>query len=295
MKFGYRLWFFILLPGAILTGCGSGDRSMSAAAPQPVESIQAKVVTAEPNVQKVTFHSESLDKDMRFNIYLPKGYRTDHKYPVLYLLHGYTENEDQWVPELGADKVADQLLYEGKIEPLMIVSPQIDNSYGFNSYMGKYGDYIVNDLVQYVDSHFNSVAERVGRYIGGVSMGGWAALYNAFQHPDLYSKVGGHSPAVVDDDWSTTSGLKGFLYPTDEVRRQRDPLLLAETQNLQGLSVYLDCGDEDSYKFYQGAEALYNKLQNKNVKSEYHHAPGGHDAEYWTKHLADYLLFYAGK
>jgi S-formylglutathione hydrolase FrmB len=89
-------------------------------------------------------------------------------------------------------------------------------------------------------------------------MGGWAALFNAFQHPELYSKVGGHSPAVWMDDWTNVGGLKGWLYPSEEIQAKR-PFIARETQNLEGMSVYLDCGDADSYRFYQGAEALYHQ------------------------------------
>jgi enterochelin esterase-like enzyme len=193
------------------------------------------------------------------------------------------------------DKTADEMLSNSIIKPLIIVSPQIDNSYGFNSKSeGNYSDYIVKDLIQYVDNHYSTDATRESRYIGGLSMGGWAALYNAFQHPELFSKVGGHSPAVFMDYWADTGGLENWLYPSEKIRKQRDPLLLVETQDLNGFSVYLDSGDEDYYKFYQGAEALHQKLQSKNVNSEYHLSPGGHDGDYWREHMRDYLLFYAG-
>ncbi|OAB37565.1 esterase [Paenibacillus macquariensis subsp. macquariensis] len=258
--------------------------------------IRTVVISSSPNVQKVTFHSESLDKDMKFNIYLPKGYDITKKYPVLYMLHGYSGTEDSWLPELGLDVTADAMISANKINPLIIISPQINNSYGFNSISeGDYSDYIVNDLIQYVDGHFNTNASRVGRYIGGLSMGGWAALFNAFQHPALYSKVGGHSPALFMDYWGDAEGLRNWLYPSEQLQDQRDPLRLVETQNLKGLSIYLDSGDEDGFRFYEGAEALYQQLQSKNVNSEYHHGPGGHDGDYWRKHTSDYLLFYSGK
>ncbi|OAB41771.1 esterase [Paenibacillus glacialis] len=260
------------------------------------ESVRAEVISHSPNVQKVTFYSESLERDMKFNIYLPKGYKDNKQYPVLYMFHGYGANENSWIPELGLDKNADEMLSEDKINPLIIVAPQIDNSYGFNSISeGNYSDYIVKDLIQYVDSHFNTDTTRESRYIGGLSMGGWVALFNAFQHPELFSKVGGHSPALFMDDWGNAAGLQDRLYPSEVLRQQRDPLFLVETQNLKGLSIYLDSGDEDGYKFYEGAEVLYNKLQSRNVTSEYHLSSGGHDHEYWSRHASDYLLFYSGK
>lgn len=299
MKMGYMAITCILLLGSLVSGCSDNEqaeKTNAATAAVISEPTNAPVEVTSPNVQKITFYSEALSKDMRFNIYLPIGYQSENKYPVLYLIHGYGSNETMWLSGLGLDKTADKLQNEGKIKPLIIVTPQIDNSYGFNSTSaGNYSDYLVKDLIQYVDSHYSTDATRESRYIGGLSMGGWAALYNAFTHPELFSKVGGHSPGLWVDDWTNTGDLKYWIYPSDEIRAQRDPILLAETQDLQGLTVYLDCGDEDSYKFYLGTEALYKKLQSQNIKSEYHRSPGGHDDNYWRTHESEYLLFYAGK
>ncbi|WP_379136566.1 alpha/beta hydrolase [Paenibacillus sp. sgz500958] len=294
----------LLLMSLLSAGCTQEERNVEPnptvmpetrqnAAKNDQETIEA--VSTSPNVQKITFHSESLNREMHFNIYLPIGYDESQKYPVLYMYHGYGSNEDAWMPDLGIDQAADELLTEGKVNPLIIVSPEINNSYGFNSSSeGNYSDYIIKDIIKYVDSHFSTDARRESRYIGGLSMGGWAALYNAFAHPELFSKVGGHSPAVWMNNWSDTGGLKDWIYPTEEIRKQRDPLLLAETADLQELAVYLDCGDEDGYKFYEGSEALYKKLSIHNVKAEYHLSKGGHDGEYWKSHMRDYLLFYSG-
>ncbi|WP_239618009.1 alpha/beta hydrolase [Cohnella mopanensis] len=300
LKLSGILFAFGFLACAIATGCAKDNQpeATSASGSTAVAisaSIRSEVVSSAPNVQKVTFYSDSLSKDMRFNIYLPPDYAATKKYPVLYLYHGYGGDEDSWIPALGIDKAADELIREGKITPLIIVSPEIDNSYGFNSNYGNYSDYIVKDLIQYVDGNFSTLATKNGRYIGGLSMGGWVALHNAFSHPELFGKVGGHSPAVWMDYWADTSGLKDWIYPTEEIRKQSDPYLLADTADLSSMSIYLDSGDQDHYKFYQGAAALDTKLRSRNVSSEFHLNPGGHDDTYWSKHVRDYLLFYAGK
>ncbi|OXS52851.1 esterase [Cohnella sp. CIP 111063] len=294
-RVGWLLAMLAVIAVMAAAGCASSERSGTESASVESSPVRAEVVSSIPNVQKVTFHSDALDKDMKFNIYFPPGYATTEKYPVLYIYHGYGGNEDSWTRVLGIDKVADEWIAQGKIEPLIIVTPQIDVSYGFNSeQFGNYGDYIVQDVIRYVDGNFSTAADRENRYIGGLSMGGWAALHHAFTHPELFSKAGGHSPAVWMDDWMDTGGLKNWIYPTEEVRKQRDPYYLADTADLSEMSVYLDSGDQDYYKFYQGAEALDAKLRSRNVRSEYRLNPGGHDEAYWTAHLGDYLLFYSG-
>jgi len=175
-------------------------------------SIPDKVpVLNESQVNKVTFYSKAVKNDMRFNIYLPKGYNRKAKYPVLYLIHGYTDNEDRWIPNLNLKAAADKLIDEDKITPLIIVMPQINNSFGINTdkimnmslkfSAGLYEDYLYKELIPYIDKNYHTLKNKRARYIGGLSMGGFAALHLAFRHPDMFSKVGGHSPAFIEDMW----------------------------------------------------------------------------------------------
>lgn len=295
--------------GTATTSCGHQPASES----KPVLESDSSAPLEVSQIQKISFHSQALDHDMRLEVYLPKGYSSASRYPVLYMLHGYGSNEGEWFEGLGLSQSADQLTEQGKMKPLIIVSPEMDNSYGINSgntyradrpgdpntiYVGRYEDYLYQDVIGYIDSHFSTQANRSNRFIGGLSMGGFISLHTAFLHPDLFSKVGGHSPALFMNDWSTTGGeqgLKAFLYPTDELRQTRDPLLLAQKLDIANLQVYLDCGDQDDYKFYDGSERLYKLLQGKGVPVEYHLNSGKHNSDYWKSQLSNYLMFYAGK
>lgn len=326
------LGFVVLLS---LSGCGILPREYErggTGSPSPSPSSSSEMhspTTADPAVsssavpespsrtptpsrlQKVKFHSGALDHDMRMNVYLPPGYDEEKSYPVLYILHGYFGTESAWMPEIGLEKAADRLIADKRIEPLIIVAPEMDNSYGLNSadkytvvtpsdpahsrYYGRYEDYFVQDVIGYVDAHYRTVAAKEGRYVGGFSMGGWASLHFAFRHPDLFGKAGGHSAALWTDDWSRVPRMKSWLYPTAKKRKERDPIELARTQDLDSLSVYLDCGDADDYKLYNGSRKLFDILQARGVPSEYHLNPGGHSRNYLKSHLEEYLLFYAGK
>ena len=236
---------------------------------------------SESKLEKITMRSEALHKDMNMDVYLPAGYNNQNQYPVLYLIHGYGENEDSWMYDRNLIEKADELIENSIINPLIIVSPQVDNDFGY----GKYEDYIYEDIVSYIDSHYSTQAERESRYIGGVSMGGNIALRIAFLHSDLFSKAGGHSPALfVDADSS--------MYPNLAIRRKRDPIYIAEDAELSDVKVYLDCGDKDDHKFYEGCEELFTILQQKGVDSEYHLYPGTHQNSYWIAHLDEYLKFY---
>lgn len=260
-------------------------------------------------LKRDSIYSKYLKKVMKINVYLPKGYSKKNKYPVLYMLHGYGPTKaDSWMPNLKLEKKADQLIAHKKIRPLIIVTPQMDNSWGINSApftetigtpptdidKGMYEDYFLKEIMPYIDSKYSTDAKREQRYIGGLSMGGFIALRTAFLHSDLFSKAGGHSAAIILDNNPNVSGLISFLFPDENLRKDRDPIYLAKVKDLSRLRIYLDCGDKDEWEFNKGCELLNKILQQKKVASEYHLNPGKHNAEYWEANAEKYLIFYGG-
>ncbi|PYG87336.1 enterochelin esterase-like enzyme [Ruminiclostridium sufflavum DSM 19573] len=302
---------FIIMFCCIISGCQKDVNTTEkvdntkTAADTSMEQDEGKA--SQDRYTKISFSSKALNKEMKVNVYLPEGYSEKLEYPVLYLIHGYTGNEDTWIPGLETEKKADELIEKKEIEPLIIVAPQIDNSYGINSTKvpvergipstyfntGLYEDYLCKELIPYIDKNYSTISAKEGRYVGGLSMGGWVALHLAFTYTDMFSKVGGHSPAIFLDGYSGSA--MSFVYPTEELRNGRDPLRVAQDKDLTGLKVYLDCGDEDSYQFYEGCEKLNTILRSKGVDSQYHLNKGNHDGTYWGANIENYLKFYGGK
>ena len=292
----------LLLIGLLLTGCGASPFETRTPL---LEASSLPLTTSSTRVMQL--HSDRLGKDMPVTVYLPAGYDGHMRYPVLYMLHGYSGNDSSWIPGLGLHTQADALAADGSITPLILVAPGIDNSFGINSadrtaqlgsvpadslFEGRYEDYLIEELIPWVDTTFSTEADRGHRFIGGLSMGGYAALHLAFSHPDLFSRVSGHSPALFVDTFP--SGLERWLYPSPEIRAARDPLQQAKTAELSNLSVWLDCGDEDSYAFYEGCALLEETLRTRGIPVTYHLNPGKHDGDYWSAHAAEYLRFHAG-
>ena len=248
-----------------------------------------------------SFYSDILKKDMKLSVYRPDGY-DDKPLPVLYFLHGRTGDE-QLIRQLGIDKIADKMLQEQAIKPCMIVCPNIDNSRGINSakvyrevngkygtvHKGRYEDYITEELIPFVDGSFNTRQERAGRYIGGVSAGGYSALHLAFRHQALFSKVGGHMPAIdlsfADED--------ECYFENEEMWLKYDPIQIAKQSSSIRLSVFLDDGKSDEGQFYRACESLYQILKSKGVTVQNHLFDGEHNAAYIVCNLPAYLRFYS--
>jgi enterochelin esterase-like enzyme len=123
-------------------------------------------------------------------------------------------------------------------------------------------------------------------------MGGFAALHIGLRNPNLFGKVGGHSPALfVGQMWEP---LEKLVYPTQEIRKASDPLILAANQKLNKVQIYLDMGDQDDFK--DATKKLNDIFSGVKTKSfQFHVTKGGHhDDAYWSSQVENYLQFYAG-
>ena len=129
-----------------------------------------------------TIDSRILGKEMNLAVYRP-AVNDNSALPVLYFLHGRTGNESllQW---LGMEKTADAMIEAGEIQPMIVVCPNLDNSRGINSaelyrevkgkygvvHKGRYEDYLLDELIPFVDKTFHTIRDRSARYIGGICL-----------------------------------------------------------------------------------------------------------------------------
>jgi enterochelin esterase-like enzyme len=258
--------------------------------------------------EDIMLHSIVLNKDMNIRVYLPMGYVKSISYPVLFLLHGFNQNEEI-LTEAEFDKRAEELINAKVISPLIIASVRIDNSFGINSsveykevevgtdgsrtiHFGRYEDYLITEVIPYIEEHYSTTGRREDRYIGGISMGGFTALYAAFKYNKLFSKVGAHMPALFLK--YPFEGMEKWLYPTEELRHERCPFISAEYTDLSSLEIYLDCGRNDRYELYKGCDKLNDILRKRKAKVVNHLNEGGHTTQYLKDNAAKYLMFYGG-
>lgn len=163
-------------------------------------------------VVQTMVHSQSLEHnhlnespDREISIYLPPGYEAGtRRYPVLYLLHGYTGTNRGWMNPSYVDLPAtmDRLLARGEIEPMIVVMPNSFNRLGGSWYSdsalsGNGEDFIVRDLVEYMDAHYRTLAKAASRGVAGHSMGGYGALKLGMRHPEVFSAAYGSSPCCT--------------------------------------------------------------------------------------------------
>ena len=251
------------------------------------ERLRGYVGELQGTLEEQWFYSPELDRDMPYIVYLPPDYCTaGRRYPVLYMLHGRGGHRDEW-PTYGFVDVADQEMRSGDLAPLIIIFPQGNDGFWAN-HTGdglRWGEYVVRDLVSHIDATYRTLRAPAARAIGGLSMGGWGALHNAFLHPDVFGVVGAHSTSLRPDD-----GSLPFL-GTGEEFAQKDPVSLARTQpGLGSLRIWMDSAQEDPW--LERGILLHQILQDRGIEHVWQIYPGIHEWTYWHEHAVDYLRFY---
>ena len=149
------------------------------------------------DLRTVEFESPAVERTMKYNVLLPRDYESSsQRYPVLYLLHGLTQNYTAWGLSNGAP------FYAGLYEDLIVVMPDGGNSWYVNwaksedGQRNNWADHIVQDVVSHVDWNFRTVARREGRAIAGLSMGGYGAITLGLRNPEMFISIGTTSGAL---------------------------------------------------------------------------------------------------
>lgn len=172
----------------------------------PSEVLTAKEGVEYPTFQKYTYYSNTAKRDTPVNVLLPKDYSEDKQYPVLYILHGYYDNQDWMTRDVVKLSIMYQnLLDSGEIEEMIIVCPYIFCSEelqwctGMDTQNTLAYDNFINDmfldLIPFIEENFSVSPDREDNAITGFSMGGREALFIGFKHPEKFAYIGGICPA----------------------------------------------------------------------------------------------------
>ncbi|NLU95347.1 alpha/beta hydrolase-fold protein [Chitinophaga sp. Ak27] len=227
------------------------------------------------SIDTISYNSTTVGNPRRALIYTPPGFSRQHKYPVLYLLHGIGGDEKEWLNGGSPQVILDNLYAEGKIEPMIVVMPngramKDDRATGNIMAADKVQAFatfekdLLSDLIPYVQKKYPVYTDKDHRAIAGLSMGGGQSLNFGLGNLDKFAWIGGFSSA-----------------PNTKTPEQLVPDPAAAKQQIKLL--WISCGASDGLITF--SKRTHEYLQKNNVPHIYYIEPGVHDFKVWKNGL----------
>ncbi|MGO4292331.1 alpha/beta hydrolase [Chitinophaga sp. RAB17] len=233
----------------------------------------------------VQYDSKTLGKRREMNVYTPPGYSAGKRYPVLYLLHGLGQDYRQWTEWCQADNIADNLIADGKMPPIIMVFPNGDSKLtvtdtstagrsgradGFEGYRKPFEEDLLKDIIPYIESHYATINDHEHRAIAGLSMGGGQSLNIGLHHLETFAYIGGFSSAPNTNKFG---GMYADVEFVPDMKAAREQMKL----------LWIGCGNKDG--LFGISEKAHQYLNEIGVPHIWNVDTNGHDNNEWDRNL----------
>jgi enterochelin esterase-like enzyme len=258
-------------------------------------------------IRRESLSSRHLGQELPFLVYVPDGYAlSGETYPVLYLLHGFGDNEKAWVERAAIQARADRLIASGVIPPALIVMPGCAKCWwvdgGQETRPGfKAESAFWSELVPAVASRYRTIESREGRVIAGFSAGGYGAIRFALKYPDRLAAAGAFSPAIYADSPPPASaariqspfiGLDGQFNQVAWSEQNYPRLIGGYFEQTRRVPMYLVAGDNDRLGIAFETVLFFKRVFEKQPDLvELRVVDGGHGWSAWSGALDDVMIY----
>jgi len=253
-----------------------GPDDKAAFADPPAEFRTQRENIPHGELTMVEYDSKTVETSRKMLVYTPPGYSTDRKYPVLYLLHGIGGDETEWQRLCQPENILDNLLADGKIQPMVVVMPNgraqkndraEGNVFASAPAFANFENDLLKDVIPAIEAKYSVYTNRENRALAGLSIGGGQSLNFGLAHLDVFAWIGGFSSAP-------NTKAPAELVP--------DPAVVKEQLKL----LYLSCGDKDG--LIHISQGVHNYLKEQGVPHIWNVDSHGHDANTWSKNLYNF-------
>ena len=209
---------------------------------------------------------------------------------MLYLLHGATGDYKNWI-----EKVPAIQSYANRHDLIIVCPDGGFTSWYFDSPIDKnmrYETYLSEELITSIDKTYNTIAEKSGRAITGLSMGGHGAFYLAFRHQDTWGAAGSMSGGVDIRPFPNNWDIKKRLGTYSQNKNIWEENTVINMLHLidSDIKLIIDCGYDDF--FFEDNRRLHDNLLERNIKHEYIERPGVHNWDYWGNAIQYQILYF---
>lgn len=272
--------------------------------PTIVLTIILSAVTATARcgeVDTATFDSKTLGKPYPYSIYIPvEAPAKGTSYPVVYLLHGSFGSATDWLEQGALKATADALIRDGIIPPTVVVMPG-SRSWWLDGHNEAAATAFLSDLIPHIESTYPVSQERSGRFVAGLSAGGYGATRFALMHPERFAAAAALSPATYvplppanSSAYRHPAFLDGAGHFDQELWQRNNYTAYWDDYRESGMTVafYINSGDHDEFAIAYHAALLYETLrQHQPEDVELRIVDGAHNWEVWRSTLPDTLTF----
>jgi enterochelin esterase-like enzyme len=253
-------------------------------------------------VRQVRYYSDITKAWRRSFVYTPPGYDTNHneRYPVLYLQHGAGQDETVWSNQGKADIIIDNLIAEGKAQPMIVV---MDRGYAVNPLAppqqnrrpgqsqpniaaqlqnNTLTDVFIKEILPTIDKEFRTIADRNHRAFAGLSMGGFQSFQVTLTNLDKFAYIGGFSGAAFMQPGTDIKTLYNGVWSDGDAFNKKVKLL------------YMSIGTNEPERMYQTVNGLHKELEKIGIQHLYYESPGSsHDWLTWRRSIHQFasLIF----
>ncbi len=293
--------FYVLLACCALWSCGSSDNDSGEVVKPPFKRTE----------RSIEMKSTILGQTVKYSVLFPKDYdKTTTDYAVVYLLHGYGDNENAWLDGGRIENHVDLAVSMGHTKPLILVMPHCDNSYYVDNHSGsrQYMKMITEELVPLVDKNYRTIKDANHRAMMGYSMGGYGAFILPSINPNLFStsvslsmswrtdaQYMAEPQGVWDNQFGAIFGGTGQSGQgrITEYFKQHSPFhffLKNDLSKYKKVKYLLDCGDDEAQLSITNDE-LHSLMLEKGITHEYRMRNGAHNWDYWSASMDEAFKF----
>ncbi len=250
------------------------------------------VIPVFASIDTIQIYSNTMFKNVKCVVVTPTAYTNGaERYPVVYLLHGYSGNYKNWVNQVpGMQKMADD-------NNMMIVCPDgAFDSWYFDSPVDltrRFETNVALEIPDYIDSKYRTIKNRNARAITGLSMGGHGGLYLGFRHADRFGAVGSMSGALDISYITKGYGMSKVLGDTianASYYKDWAVINVIDKYPKDSVDIIIDCGTEDY--LIETNRRVHQKLLTMKVPHDYTERPGKHDWPYWANAVRYQMLYF---
>ncbi|MFY0253902.1 alpha/beta hydrolase [Chitinophaga sp. 30R24] len=243
-------------------------------------------------VDTVSIPSSKMHRSYKCVVIKPSSYKNGtQRFPVVYMLHGYSGDYANWVKSVPAVKeLADNY------QMILVCPDGAFSSWYFDSPVDsamRFETYVATEIPAYIDQHYSTLPMPRYRAITGLSMGGHGALFLAMRHPDVFSAAGSMSGGVdirpFPKNWDI---IKRLGEPGENGANWTSYTVIGQVGKLKPgtLALTIDCGVKDF--FIDVNRALHQQLLLAGIDHDYTERPGEHNWKYWGNSIKYQLLFF---